>query len=259
MACCTRPGSVRRTRNPRRASWSARWSASSTRLDGAGYAQNAAVVGDDSRLSNTLIGIHDYTFFVSPPYTSETQWANHLAGEIGGYASRTVVTEWGAPMSPGTKNGAYYNTIDYDVPGANYFDDYVRGISSELCTLGVGSVGSTANGANAQQSACASGDDDQEWTVVADGRYVRIQNRATGLFLDGFGSTSNGSVVGQWSDTNSDNQQWTVTTDGSNVRIVDRATSLYVDGMGRAAAGSALGQWSNTNSNNQQWSMVAAN
>jgi len=292
-------------------------------LDGAGYAQNAAVVGGDSRLNSTLIGIHDYTFFVSPPYTSETQWANHLAGEIGGYASRTVVTEWGAPMSPGTKNGVYYNTIDYDVPGANYFDDYVRGISSELRTLGIGSVywpglrdgdwysmttktgsgagialalvnasgldrlqyawgtgngggayiqirnaatglcvdgvGSTANGANAEQSACASGDYNQEWTVVTDGSYVRIQNRATGLFLDGLGSTSNGSVVGQWSDTNSDNQQWTVATDGSNVRIVNRATGLYVDGMGRTAAGSALGQWSNTNSTNQQWSMVAAN
>lgn len=109
-------------------------------LDGAGLATNGSAVGNDSRLNNTLIGIHDYTMFVTPPYTSESTWANHLAGEIGKFASRTVVTEWGAPMSPGTKNGVYYNTINYNVPGTNYFDDYVRGISTELRTLGVGSV-----------------------------------------------------------------------------------------------------------------------
>jgi len=296
-------------------------------LDGTGDAQNAAAVGNDSRLSNTLIGIHDYSFFVSPPYTSESQWAAHLAGEIGDFAGRTVVTEWGAPMAPGSKNGVSYGTINYDSPGANYFDDYVRGESSEMRTLGVGSVywpglrdgdwysmtskagtgagitlslvnqsgldrlqyawgignggggtgggsyvqirdaatglcvdgeGSTTNGANAEQSTCASGNNNQQWTVVTDGGYVRMQNRATGLFLDGMGRTANGSAAGQWSDTNSTNQQWTVSTDGSNVRIVNRATGLYVDGMGRTASGSDLGQWSNSNSANQQWQLVSA-
>jgi hypothetical protein len=81
-------------------------------LDGTGDAQNAAAVGNDSRLSNTLIGIQDYSFFVSPPYTSESQWAAHLAGVIGNFADRTAVTEWGAPMAPGSKNGVYYGTIN---------------------------------------------------------------------------------------------------------------------------------------------------
>lgn len=295
-------------------------------LDGAGYAQNAAAVGNDSGLNNTLIGIHDYSFFVSPPYTTESQWAGHLAGEIGSFAGRTVVTEWGAPMSPGSKNGVYYNTIDYTVAGTNYFDDYVRGESSEMRSLGVGSVywpglrdgdwysmtsksgsgssiklslvnasglsrlqyawgigdggggggatyvqlrnaatglcadgtGSTSNGTTVQQTTCGSGNDDQQWTVVADGGYDRVQNRATGLFLDGMGRTSNGSAVGQWSDSNSTNQQWTIAADGGNVRIANRATGLYVDGMGRTASGSDLGQYSSSGSTNQQWQLVNA-
>ena len=109
-------------------------------LDGAGLATNVSSVGNDSRLNGTLIAVHDYSFFVGTPYTSETAWANHLAGLVGNYASRTVATEWGAPMSPGSKNGVHYDKIDYSVPGGNYFDAYVRGISSELRTLGMGSV-----------------------------------------------------------------------------------------------------------------------
>ncbi len=89
------------------------------------------------------------------------------------------------------------------------------------------------------------------------GSYAQIRNAATGLCVDGMGRTTNGSAVGQWSDTNSDNQQWTIATNGSDVRVVNRATGLYADGMGRTASGSDLGQWSNSNSTNQQWSMVA--
>src|SRR2546423_5439478 len=108
-------------------------------LDGTGDATNISGVGGDSRLATTLLAVHYYTFFAGTS-TNESDWANGIAGEIGKYASRTVATEWGAPMSPGTKNGVYYDTINYDVPGGNFFDAYVRGVSSELRTLGVGSV-----------------------------------------------------------------------------------------------------------------------
>ena len=33
-------------------------------LDGAGYATNVSAVGSDSALTGTLLGVHDYTFFV---------------------------------------------------------------------------------------------------------------------------------------------------------------------------------------------------
>lgn len=39
---------------------------------------------------------------------------------------------------------------------------------------------------------------------------VRIENAATGLYLDGMGRTSSGSTVGQYSNSGSTNQQWEI-------------------------------------------------
>jgi hypothetical protein len=84
---------------------------------------------------------------------------------------------------------------------------------------------------------------------------VSIQNRATGLYIDGMGRTSNGSNAGQWSGSSSNNQKWTMETSGSNVRFKNVATGLYLDGMGRSSNGSLVGQWGNSNSNNQKWTV----
>src|SRR4051812_46512120 len=107
-------------------------------LDGTGDAQNVAAVGSDHRLDNTLLAVHDYSFFAG--YEDETEWANHIANSIGGYAARTVATEWGGPMGPGSKNGVHYDPIDYNIPSGSFFADYIRGVSSELRSLGMGSV-----------------------------------------------------------------------------------------------------------------------
>jgi hypothetical protein len=249
-------------------------------LDGTGDAQSAAPVGNDSRLNNTLIAIHDYSFFAN--YTTESQWAAHLAGEIGSFASRVVVTEWGAPMSPGSKNGVYYNKIDYTVPNTNFFDDYVRGESTEMRTLGVGSVywpglrdgdwysmtSKTGSGANIQlslvnasglarlQYAWGVGDGTVGGGGGGTGTYDQIKNAASGLCIDGTGSTTNGANAQQATcNSSSANQQWTVVADGSYQRFQNRATGLFLDGMGRTANSSAVGQWSDTNSNNQQWTV----
>jgi hypothetical protein len=85
--------------------------------------------------------------------------------------------------------------------------------------------------------------------------YVTIQNKATGLYIDGMGRTSNGSNAGQWSNSGSSNQKWIMETTGSNVRFKNVATSLYLDGMGRGSNGSLAGQWGNSNSANQQWTI----
>lgn len=252
-------------------------------LDGTGDAQNAAAVGNDTRLNNTLIAIHDYSFFVNPPYTTESQWAAHLAGEIGPFANRTVVTEWGGPMSPGTKNGVYYNTIDYNTPGTNYFDDYIRGESSELRTLGVGSVywpglrdgdwysmtTKTGTGANITlsltnpsgltrlQYAWGTGDGSTGGGTGSP-TYIQLRNATTGLCVDGTGTTTNGATAQQTTCNNTNtNQQWTLVNDGSYQRIQNRATGLFLDGMGHTTNGSAVGQWSDSNSTNQQWTISA--
>ena len=177
-------------------------------LDGAGLATNVTAVGNDSRLNGTLIAVHDYSFFVDPPYESETDWGNQIAGMIGNYASRTVATEWGAPMSPGSKNGVHYDTIDYSIPSGSFFADYVRGISSELRSLGMGSVywpglrdgdwysltTRTGSGAGIRLSLTnASGLARLQyaWGLGnAGGTYVVIRNGATGLYVDGLGRTA---------------------------------------------------------------------
>jgi arabinoxylan arabinofuranohydrolase len=93
-------------------------------------------------------------------------------------------------------------------------------------------------------------------TPTPSGSYVRFRNAATGLYIDGMGSTANGSNACQWGDSNSANQQWTIVNSGGYVMIQNRATGLYLDGMGRTGSGSVCGQWSSSGSANQQWTIV---
>jgi hypothetical protein len=241
-------------------------------LDGAGLAQNVAAVGQDGRLNDTLLAVHDYSFFAG--FEDETSWANHIASYIGGYAARTVATEWGGPMGPGSKNGVSYDTIDYNIPSGSFFADYIRGVSGKLRELGVGGVywpglrdgdwysltrrsgsGSNLNltltnpsGLNRLQ---------YSWGIGTGGSTtVRLVDTATGLYADGMGRTAAGSDVGQWSASTSLNQQWVIENSGTYVRIRNLGSGLYLDGMGRTGNGSAAGQYPSGTSANQQWTVV---
>jgi len=108
-------------------------------LDGTGNAQNVPDIGSDTRLDGCLLAVHDYSFFGSESMTSESQWADHIKGSVGSYADRTICTEWGGPMSPGSKNGKNYDYLDYSKPPTNYFEAYIRGISSQLRSWNMGS------------------------------------------------------------------------------------------------------------------------
>lgn len=243
-------------------------------LDGAGYAQNVPAVGDDSRLNGTLLAVHDYSFFVNPPYEDENSWVNHIGGYIGAYASRTIATEWGGPMSPGAKNGVTYDAIDYNVPSGSFFADYLRGASSKLRSLGMGSVywpglrdgdwysltRRSGSGSSIRLSLVnASGLDRLHYawgTGHAGDTYAQIRNASTGQVLDGMGRAADGAAAAQYTDTNSASQQWVIENSGGYVRIKNRATGLHLDGMGRTADGAAAAQYAHSTSNNQQWSVV---
>jgi len=108
-------------------------------LDGTGNAQNVPAVGTSSALDGCLLAVHDYSFFGSDSWTSESQWVSHVKGEVGSYADRTVCTEWGGPMTPGSKNGVSYGSLDYSKAPANFFEAYVRGMSSQLRAWNMGS------------------------------------------------------------------------------------------------------------------------
>jgi hypothetical protein len=243
-------------------------------LDGAGLATNITAVGADSRLTGTLLGVHDYTMFVTPPYDSENQWASHLASSIGGYASRAIATEWGGPMSTGSKYDITWNPIDYSIPSGSWFADYIRGISSELRSLGIGSVywpglrdgdwysltSRTGTGANTRLTLVnASGLTRVQyaWGVGSGGTTtVALRNAATGQVADGLGSTANGASVGQGGDASSVNRQWAIENSGNYVRLRNLGTGLYLDGMGRTTSGADVGQYASSTSGNQLWSVV---
>jgi hypothetical protein len=108
-------------------------------LDGTGNAQNVPDIGSASDLDGCLLAVHDYSFFGSDTWTSESQWTSHLKGEVGNYADRTICTEWGGPMSPGSKNGVSYDYLDYSKSPTNYFEAYIRGMSSQLRAWSMGS------------------------------------------------------------------------------------------------------------------------
>ena len=108
-------------------------------LDGTGNAQNVPSVGSASALDGCLLAVHDYSFFGSDTWNSESQWVSQFKGEVGNYSDRTVCTEWGGPMSPGSKNGVSYGSLDYSKSPTNYFEAYIRGMSSQLRAWNMGS------------------------------------------------------------------------------------------------------------------------
>jgi hypothetical protein len=57
-------------------------------------------VGADSALDGTLLSLHIYPTWAS--YTDEAEWTSDLTGRIGSYTGRTIIDEFGAPMTTGT-------------------------------------------------------------------------------------------------------------------------------------------------------------
>lgn len=108
-------------------------------LDGTGLAMNVSDVGSDSRFAECLLAVHDYSFFGGSNMVKDADWANHIKGEVGSYSARTIATEWGGPMSTGSKNGVTYQPMNYNIAGTNFFEAYIRGISQQLRDWKMGS------------------------------------------------------------------------------------------------------------------------
>lgn len=108
-------------------------------LDGTGYAQNVGDIGNDTRFKDCLLAVHEYSMFGTASWTTEAQWVSHFKGYVGNFADRTVATEWGGPMSTGSKNGVTYAPMDYGTSPTNYFMAYIRAITSQLRDWKMGS------------------------------------------------------------------------------------------------------------------------
>ncbi len=235
-------------------------------LDGEGYAQSLSAVGGDSRLKNCLLAVHDYSFFVSNPYTTESAWQNHISGFVGSYADRTICTEWGGPMSPGSKNGVSYGTQNYNNTSGTFFVSYLRGISNQLRGWNMGSFYwpglrdgdwysmTTKSGSGSGITLTLPNASGLERLKYSWGeKFIKIRNAATNLCIDGAGLTADGSAAKQYASGGSNNQQWVIEGAGTYVKIKNRATGLYLDGAGSTTNGSVVKQYAASSSNNQQW------
>ncbi|WP_051807370.1 cellulase family glycosylhydrolase [Actinoplanes subtropicus] len=81
-------------------------------IGGTGYDDNVTAVGASSALSGTLLSQHYYATW-NPSFTRESQWVADLNNRFGGYQSRTVVTEFGGPMTTGINYLANHDNGEY--------------------------------------------------------------------------------------------------------------------------------------------------
>lgn len=96
-------------------SWLAKFSSvprSRVIISGTGYNDRVTDLGAEPALNGTLLSLHYYGFWKN--YTSELNWQSDLKDRIGSYASRTIIDEFGAPMSTGIDYLANHNSGQYE-------------------------------------------------------------------------------------------------------------------------------------------------
>jgi hypothetical protein len=99
-------------------------------IAGTGYDDHVTAEGASSALSGTLLSLHYYGTWNS--YTTESSWVSDFNSRIGSYASRTIVTEFGAPMTTGTDYLTNHNNGQYQ--------SYLAAVTDTARTDSMGSV-----------------------------------------------------------------------------------------------------------------------
>ncbi|UXH79412.1 RICIN domain-containing protein [Roseateles amylovorans] len=118
---------------------------------------------------------------------------------------------------------------------------------------------STADGARAVQTACASGDSQRfDLSVAADGRY-RLQNLRSGKLIDvATGGVDSGLAIQQWVDNGGANQHFTPILSAGAVLLQAGHSGKCIDIKDESrASGAVLQQWEcGVDKANQQWQLV---
>jgi hypothetical protein len=116
--------------------------------------KNMCAVGKDSRLNGTTLSLHIYSMF-GDKHTTEADWVTDLKNNLCGFASRTIVTEFGVPMT---------TRVNYNGPrnGDNNIS-YLYGVTDTVRSMGIGSIvwtglrnrGQTRGPGPCNQASCA--------------------------------------------------------------------------------------------------------
>ena len=239
-------------------------------LDGAGYATDVNDVGADSRLTGCLLSYHNYTWF-NNALTTSADWEG--AVQTITYPSRTIMTEFGSPMTTGDNYLAG--------PGTNRDIAYLQGITNQLRSSGIGGVywpglrigdsyslltlsGTTltvndASGLSRLQYAWGNTTIAQPYGSFGSGNWYEITNRNSGDALDVNGqSTVAGARIIQWAYWGGNNQQWSLSAlDSGYYTVSNRNSSLLLDVAGAAkTSGDSVIQWTANAGLNQQWQVI---
>jgi endoglucanase len=239
-------------------------------ISGAGYNQRLITIGSDSRFDGTLISRHTYQFF-DTGRTTEDAWRQDLRTSVGSYASRVIITEWGAPMTDGR---------NYDAPStSDSFVAFIRGTAAEARAEGLGTVYwpgvrpddhyrlQTINGSGTAltlSTTNASGRDQLRYSWGLDGggntgtTYYRVTGVGSGKVLDVVGSSAaDGAEVKQYGWNGGGNQQWSFENLGTGYyRVVNRFSGKCLDVASASTAdGANIIQYTCGGGTNEQWTM----
>jgi hypothetical protein len=230
-------------------------------LDGTGFATSVVPIGNDSRLTSQLLGLHSYHWFWGSGRSCQNYY-DVMANAVGAYAARVVVTEIGV------------QTDGRNVP---FWQQWAADEEPDTALLNGGLAWARNNNAAAIAWSGIDDPDLYHWfrsyanltevnvavsdmfrwawrvkTSVAAGTY-RLQNRANSKFLDNIGRMTDGADVGQWDGGTSNNQKWNVTAlDSVWFKLQCVSSGKYLDTLGHTADGSTVGQWAGGGSWNQQ-------
>ncbi|SBT42975.1 Ricin-type beta-trefoil lectin domain-containing protein [Micromonospora narathiwatensis] len=229
-------------------------------VSGTGYNDDVTSVCADSRLSGTYLSLHHYGFWNSSQ-SSYWYWANDLRNRIGSCASRTVLDEWGAPMTTGLNyngpiNGnAYIAYIQADSDtlrllgmGSVYWPGLRTGDSYSMATLGGSGTNLTLTNNN------ASGVSRLQWAWGLGGSTAAvIRGVGSNRCLDVPGSSTTwGTKLQIWDCNGGGNQSWLLTP--SKTLVVYGKLCLDVPG-GSVSAGTRVETWDCGGNGNQQWNI----
>ncbi|MEO7016764.1 MAG: cellulase family glycosylhydrolase [Leifsonia sp.] len=99
-------------------------------ISGTGYNDNVTSVGAASALNGTLLSLHFYSTWASS--TQESDWVSNLDGRIGAYQSRTIIDEFGGPMTTGINYLANHN--------GQLVQSYFAAVTDTARSTGMGTV-----------------------------------------------------------------------------------------------------------------------
>ncbi|HWU47558.1 MAG TPA: cellulase family glycosylhydrolase [Humibacter sp.] len=103
-------------------------------ISGAGYNDHVGSVCSVAALDGTYLSLHDYGFWGTRTYS---EWLGDFATRIGGCADRTVLDEFGSPMTTGIDYSADSTSSD---PETNNYVAYLQAATDTVRALGMGSI-----------------------------------------------------------------------------------------------------------------------